>query len=134
MDIYCTDEFYQSFEILRGQKAYRGLESEISEHFLNKPIEDLSSGKRLNNSSTHPLIKKRLNGSGGYRIYYLIKISDSIVLLLFVHPKTGPDGSENITDKHYTLISKQAYDALKNNTYFIITLDTKTQKLNFKKN
>ena len=133
MDIYCTEEFYKSFETLRGQKAYRGLENEISEYFLGKPIEEILSGKRLNNSTTHPIIKKRLNGSGGYRIYYLIKISDSFVLLLFVHPKTGPEGGENITDEHYTFISKQAFEAMSKNSYLIMTFDPLTNKLIFRK-
>lgn len=36
--------------------------------------------------------------SGGYRIYFLADFSKEIVYINYVHPKTGPDGSDNITN------------------------------------
>lgn len=133
MDLFCTEDFYTTYNSLIRQKAYRGLEEEMCNYFIDKNIEDLLSGTRLNNSNTRPLIKKRISGSGGYRIYYLLQISDSIALLLFIHPKTGPDGGENITDEHYKKISKDAIEALKNKTYWAVSKVEDSYKLSFKK-
>ena len=107
MRIFCLDDFKVEFEKLISKKSYRDLQRELINYFFDKSVEDLKSGTRLNNDDEIPYIKKRLRGSGGYRCYFLlIIIKDECLYLIFVHPKTGPSGSSNITDESKTYLSK----------------------------
>lgn len=133
MDIFCTHEFYTVYLGLAKQKAYRELGDELAEYFFRKDAEDLESGRRLNGNCPIPYIKKRIEGSGGYRIYYLLQISESKSLLLFIHPKNGPDGSENIKDKFKKLYYKQGLEALKSENYLRLKLDKESGVLKFLK-
>ncbi|MCU0432308.1 MAG: hypothetical protein MUC87_02505 [Bacteroidia bacterium] len=87
--------------------------ADVAEYFNGKEIAEICSGTRLNNSDKFPYIKKRLNGSGGYRIYFLVLIQDENVFLIFIHPKTGPDGAENISDKAKAKYYKDVLEAIK---------------------
>ena len=87
MTIYCIESFKNALEKLSKKKPYKSLEQEIISYFFNKPVAELISGTRLNNSNTEPYIKKRLDGSGGFRLYFLILIKNDNLYLMFVHPK-----------------------------------------------
>jgi hypothetical protein len=113
MKFFCTVLFKETIESLSGKKPYRNIIAEVSDYFHNKSIQEICSGTRLNNSDTAPYIKKRLNGSGGYRLYFLILIQKENVCLIFIHPKTGPDGSENITDSVKAQSTKMYWKQLK---------------------
>lgn len=52
---------------------------------------------------------------------------------MFVHPKTGSEGSENITDESKSLIYKEVLKCIKSNDLYQITLDEKENTLNFTK-
>ena len=99
MGLFCTERFKAEFEKLKNKKPYRGLEAEIIEYFVGAELSVLMSGTRLNGNNPNPYIKKRLEGSGGYRVYYLLISAKGDVYLIFVHPKTGPYGSKNIQDE-----------------------------------
>ena len=96
MTIFCLEEFKVAFEKLKNKKSYNSIEKDIIDYFFDKSVEELSSGTRLNNNNEIPYIKKRLSG---FRLYFLLIIKDEKLYLMFVHPKTGALGSENITDK-----------------------------------
>ena len=72
MKIFCITEFKVEFEKLISKKSYNSIESDVINYFFGKTIEELSSGIRLNNSSETPYIKKRINGKGGFRFYFLL--------------------------------------------------------------
>ena len=113
MIILCLDEFKNEFEKLIRNNSYSSIEIDIIEYFFNKNIQELTSGIRLNNSDTIPFIKKRIKGRGGYRFYFLLIIKDEKLYLLFVHPKSGSLGFENITDKLKTLLYKKVLECIK---------------------
>ena len=123
MDIFCLEDFKNEFDNLKDKKAYRTLEKDIIDYFFNKTIKDLSSGTRLNNSDKTPYIKKRLRGSGGYRVYFLILIKKESVYLMFIHPKTGPDGSENITDESKSALYKKVLLSIETSDLYNVTLN-----------
>jgi len=123
MDIYCINDFKQEFDRLIANKSYRSLEQEIINYFFNKPLPELLSGTRLNQSDTEPYIKKRLKGSGGYRFYFLVIIKKESLYLLFVHPKTGSMGASNITDQSKALLQKKLCDGIKSNSLFLVTIE-----------
>lgn len=99
MNVYCLEDFKVAVEALSGKKPYSTIEQIILDYYCGKSVEEVRSGTNLNNSDTIPYIKKRLEGSGGFRVYFLILIKNDCVYLMYVHPKKGPDGSENITDE-----------------------------------
>ena len=84
MTIYCLADFIDCFDKLMSKKSYNTLEKEIIDYFFDKELGDLYSGTRLNNSKETPYIKKRLNGRGGFRIYFLLIIKEENVYLMFI--------------------------------------------------
>ena len=131
MTIYCLHEFKTVFDNLSKKKPYKSLEQELIDYFFNKEISQILSGTRLNNSVDTPYIKKRLEGSGGYRVYYLIVRNKDSIYLMFVHPKTGPEGSENITDESKAYIYKEVLDSIKNNRLLKLVLSANQNKIEF---
>lgn len=122
MKIYCLEDFKKEFDKLVKKKPYRDLEENIIGYFFEKSVSDLLSGTRLNNSSENPYIKKRLEGKGGYRFYFLVIIKNDALYLMFVHPKTGPDGAENINDQSKSLLYKNILAAIKSGNLYELTL------------
>ena len=133
MDIYCLDDFKVEFEKLNSKKSYNTIESDLIDYFFDKSVQELSSGTRLNNSDNTPYIKKRLRGSGGFRCYFLLIIKNEALYLMFVHPKTGSKGSENITDESKAYLYKKVLECIKSEDLYKLTLDEAQTKINFVK-
>lgn len=132
MQIFCINDFKKEYETLIKKRSYKPLEEAIISYFHNKKPNDLKlKGARLNQSHDAPFIKQRLNGSGGFRIYFLLLVKENKVYLAFVHPKTGSKGAESITDKSKGLLQKRLYDAIKTNNLFRITLNKKQNSIKF---
>ena len=121
MQIYCVEGFKLEFEKMLGKKSYKTIETDIIDYFFDRTIEEMCSGTRLNNSNDCPYIKKRLKGSGGFRLYYYIIIKNDCLYLMFVHPKTGSLGSSNITDEHKVSIYKNVLDSIKTNNLYLVS-------------
>ncbi len=130
MKIYCLQEFKNQYEKLVRKNSYASVETDIIEYFFNNSIEQLASGTRLNNSNDTPYIKKRLKGSGGYRIYYLLIIKDDNVYLMFLHPKTGSMGYDNINDETKAFLYKKVLESIRTKHLFEVFVTN--QKLYFK--
>ena len=133
MKIYCLEDFKVEFEKLNSKKTYNNLEQDIINYFFDKSFIDLCSGVRLNNSIDTPYIKKRLSGRGGYRVYFLLIIKQENAYLMFVHPKTGSEGSENITDESKAFLYKKVLNCIKVNDLYHLTLSANKEALIFKK-
>ena len=133
MKLFCIEEFKIQFEKLITKKSYKELEQDIIDFFFDKTVSDVCSGTRLNASNETPYIKKRLNGSGGFRLYYYILIKNDCLYLMFVHPKKGVYGSPNITDESKSYLYKQVLHCIKENELFEVLRDENGEKLIFKK-
>jgi len=131
MTIYCIEKFKIQIEFLESRKQYKEIKKDISDYFHGKQIAQLCSGTRPNNSDVTPYIKKRINGSGGYRLYFLVLIKDNNIYLMFVHPKTGPEGSENITDEAKAEFYKIVLSSIQSQELYEV--DTNNQTLTFTK-
>lgn len=123
MTILCLEDFKVQFEKLKKKNSYSSIENDIIQYFFDKEISQLISGTRLNNSDDTPYIKKRLNGSGGFRVYFLLLIKDENLYLMFLHPKTGSLGYENITDESKALLYKKVLENIRINNLYILTVD-----------
>jgi len=131
--IFCLPDFKDRFDNLSKKKPYKTLEQDLIDHFFDKGIEHLKSGVRLNFSEHEPFIKKRLEGRGGYRVYFLLIIKLEAAYLMFVHPKTGPDGADNITDESKAKIYKDVLGCIKTNDLFELTLNELKTKIQFQR-
>jgi hypothetical protein len=131
MTILCIEDFKLAFEKLTKKNSYSSIEDDIINYFFNKDIEELVSGTRLNNSDTTPYIKKRLKGSGGFRVYFLLIIKDENLYLMFLHPKTGSLGYDNITDESKALLYKKVLECINSKNLFTLTVEK--EKLKFTK-
>jgi hypothetical protein len=132
MEIFCIEEFKAEFEKLASKKAYHLLEQEIIDYFFKKSDDELCTGTRLNNSDTTPYIKKRLNGRGGFRVYFLLIKIKNCLYLMFVHPKTGSLGADNINDESKAYLYKKVLACIQSNDLFKVEL-TSEKRLVFNK-
>jgi hypothetical protein len=98
MKAYCTKGFFDEFSKLSKKKQYKDLESLILGFFLDNIFSVVATGDRLYGPNEIPFLKKRLPNSGGYRIYFLADFKNEKVYINYVHPKTGPDGIDNVTN------------------------------------
>ena len=133
MRIYCLAEFKVEFEKLKSKNSYNSIEGDVIDYFFGKSVQELSSGTRLNNSSDTPYIKKRINGKGGFRFYFLLIIKDENLFLMFVHPKTGSLGYENITDDSKAYLYKKVLNCIKTKELLELTLNSERSKIIFNK-
>ena len=133
MKLYCLEDFKVEFEKLNSKKSYASLEQDVIDHFFNKTAQQLCSGTRLNNSDTTPYIKKRLGGRGGFRCYFLLIIVNDSLYLMFVHPKTGSKGSDNITDESKAYLYKKVLSCINSNDLYYLELNDDKSAILFNK-
>ena len=133
MKIFCLAEFKIEFEKLKSKKSYSSIENDVIDYFFDKSVQELCAGTRLNNSSDTPYIKKRINGKGGFRFYFLLIIKDENLFLMFVHPKTGSLGYENITDESKAYLYKKILGCIKTKELLELTLNQEKTNILFKK-
>lgn len=133
MKIYCLEDFKVEFDKLKSNKSYQTLEQSIIDYFFHKTVGELCSGIRLNNSKDTPYIKKRLRGSGGFRIYFLLIIKEENIYLMFVHPKTGSAGAENITDESKAYLYKKVLGCIQSNNLYNVSVNNEDTTLIFER-
>ena len=133
MEIYCLEDFKTEFEKLISKKSYSSLNQDIIDYFFGKSFQELCSGTRLNNSDETPYIKKRLNGRGGFRVYFLLMIKNEKLYLMFVHSKTGSMGSENINDESKAYLYKKILNCIKTGDLCNVEINLSNNTLAFVK-
>lgn len=133
MNLYCLEDFKVEFEKLTSKKSYKTIQQEVINYFFEKTSQELSSGSRLNHSIDAPYIKKRLGGRGGFRFYFLLIVKKESLYLMFVHPKAGSQGSENITDESKAYLYKKVLDCIESKDLYKLSLDDSKKKINFDK-
>lgn len=122
-----------AFEKIKSKNSYKTIEQEIIKYFFGKKSQELCSGVRLNHSIDIPYIKKRLGGRGGFRFYFLLLIKNDSLYLMFVHPKTGSQGSDNVTDESKAYLYKKVLDCIITKDLYKLTLDESKKKIDFSK-
>ncbi len=129
MDIDCTPEFKQEFEKLKKNKSYHSLVSTLVD-FLSNNDHNFATGSNLNHNDKTPYIKKRINGAGGYRLYYYYIIVNQRITLMFIHPKTGSSGFESVSvtkrnqlleDREKCILDKDLYKIVIKNEEIVFT-------------
>jgi len=96
-------------------------------HFRN------SAPEQVNNNDETPYIKKRLGGRGGFRVYFLLILKGERLYLMFVHPKTGSMGSENINDESKTYLYKKVLSCIKFGNLYKVEINVTNNTLVYKR-
>lgn len=133
MELFCLEDFKVEFEKLKSRNSYKTIEQEIISYFFDKTLDQLHSGTRLNHSKDAPYIKKRLGGRGGFRIYFLLVIKNESLYLMFVHPKTGSQRAENITDESKAYLYKKVLECIQSEDLYKMSLDESKSNIQFEK-
>ena len=133
MKIYCIEDFKLEIERLNHNNSYSDSESTIIDYFWGKQLKNVLSGSNLNNNPVKPFIKKRLEGRGGYRIYFLADPAKDAVYIAFYHPKTGSEGYESIKDDFKTHLLKKVGNLIKDQEYYELTASAAKDTLTFTK-
>ncbi|MEZ4850542.1 MAG: hypothetical protein R3B93_18400 [Bacteroidia bacterium] len=133
MEIKCTQSFCDQFSRLKRKKSYRDLEALLAKFFHEKEFKDLLSGARIHDTPGKPFIKKRLGGSGGYRLYYIADENEENIYNLVIYPKTGPDAQANITDAEKVECIRELVNAKKKGNLFVCRIDENGKELSFEK-
>lgn len=133
MKVFCLEDFKEEFEKLKKKRAYKTIEKDTISYFFNKKKEDLCSGTNLNNNLKIPYIKKRIGGSGGFRFYFLLILVKDSLYLMYVHPKTGPDGAANTTNEFRSELIKKIYKSIESNNLYSLTLNHSQTEILFSK-
>jgi hypothetical protein len=133
MKLYCLEDFKDEVEKLSKKNSYSSLPEDIIEYFFGKDSSELANGIRINKHPAPPFIKKRLNGSGGFRVYFLLVVKNDCVYLTYVHAKTGSEGSENLADGVASSLLRKVLDALKTDDFYELTPDDARKKIIFSK-
>jgi hypothetical protein len=73
-------------------------------------------------------LKKRLDGRGGFRVYYYIIVNEKVIIST-VHPKSGSLGLENLDMAQVIACMKNAISAYNDNA--LLTLSADAGRLTF---
>ncbi len=122
MDVFCISDFKIQFEKLLKKKPYRSLEQDLIEYVFESQPAQLRTGTNLNQNHKTPFIKKRIAGSGGYRLYYFLIILKNNLYLAYIHPKTGSLAKKNLSDKSIKDLQKQVLESIKTGSLFKVSL------------
>lgn len=123
MEIYCLKEFKSHFEKLKKNNSYQRIEKEIIENFFGKkPSDFFKMGAKITGTPDIPFIKKRISGSGGWRFYYLLIIKGGKIYLMYLHPKTGTMGFENIGVNFEKQLYEEVLASIKSNDLYKVSV------------
>lgn len=113
---------------LEKKGSYADLRSLLFDFFSKKEaLEDWKEGTRIHLGNPNFLcLKKRMGGSGGYRMYYLLTIHGDEITIAALYPKFGTKGGSDLSDSGKIESIGEAIDSIVNKTRWkIITLSDK---------
>jgi hypothetical protein len=122
MIVYCTEHFKSEYKKLVKYNSYKNLEREIIDNFFNGSDDQIRQGITLARDSYPKVIKKRLGGRSGYRVYFYIFVSDDKIYLGYIYPKTGPEGKDSLNRKFENMIVDEIEEAIYKNQLLELTV------------
>ena len=131
MIVFATPEFTKEYDKLIKNNSYKDFTQDIINSYFGKEFDICLSGTRLNGNSINPFIKKRINGSGGGRLYLLAIISKESIYFTFLSPKSGSQGSDNLTDEKIAELLESVYVCIKKSDLFTVTASANNKDLIF---
>lgn len=127
MVIYCTYSFYEQLHTLQKNKSYANIIEDVFAFFIDKNIEELHITKDIisNASGTYSLNKYRIANSamgrgkrGSYRCICVCFPNENKVYLGLIYPKTGAEGTDNLTKEAYKNCASNIKNAIKDHMLY----------------
>jgi len=112
MIVFCTERFKTEYTKLIKRNSYRDLEKELINGFFNRSDEQVFAGYKITGTDSRRIIKKRLGGSGGYRVYFYAYITEKKAYLGYVYPKTGSEGKQSLNADFETMLIREIKEAI----------------------
>jgi hypothetical protein len=122
MIIYCTERFETEFKKLIKQNAYRTLEEKIMESFFHCSDDQAQLGSKISGTKDKMVIKKRIAGRGGYRVYFYAYFFEQKLYLSYLYPKTGPAAKISLNSKFEALIINETVEAIEKNELLKVSI------------
>jgi hypothetical protein len=122
MTICCTHEFKKVYDKLVKKNSHADLEQAIIDWLFGRTVDELRAATVLNGSSPNPFLKKRLNGSGGYRLYYSLIASKKLVISSALHPKTNFMGKSTLSSAEITAAIEDVANSFTSCNLFELTV------------
>lgn len=121
MVVFCTKRFKVEYGRLLKSNAYRDLEVELIQSFFNRSNEEICHGITIVGNKDRKVIKKRIGGRGGFRIYFFAYIAEGKVFLSHIYPKTGPQGKTSLGKQFEALLISETADAIVTDQLFVLS-------------
>ncbi len=131
MKIFCTQDFLNKINTLEKKNNYSNIFEDVCDYFSDKNIEELHITKELlrNSPGISSINKYRIPNSsigigkrGSYRCISMCNVNADRVYIDFIYPKTGSEGSDNITKEGIKKISKDIINSINNGTIYQIDI------------
>lgn len=110
MRIFFTDDCAIFFLKMCKNPSHKHLLTELFDFFKNRNSPNgWSTGYRISKGPKGGLfLKDRFEGSGGYRFYFLVTISDNDVIISSFYPKKGKYSKSDLSTKQIKASLKSA--------------------------
>ncbi len=131
INIYATHTFKNELSKLIKNNSYRDLEEKLIKDVFHDNFCLSERGTVINIYGDKPLVKMRVGGSSGFRLYILVIKIENTIYLGYIHPKTGSKGFENINDDKKKEILKDIIDSIDEDELYVVTCCNKRKKMIF---
>lgn len=132
MKVYCTSRFISEFTDLEKKNNYASIFEDVCCYFQNKNIQELHITKDILRITPNvvSLNKYRIpNNSmgigkrGSFRCICMCNIASDAVYIDYIYPKSGSDGSDNVTKDGIKLIIGNINSSIKQGQILIIDIE-----------
>lgn len=132
MELCCTEEFKNEVEKLRKNSSYANIEIVLATSYCDATFEQANTGDLLSVMPGMNYLKKRIDGSGGYRFYVLAIVKGEKIYLGYVLPKAGRYGADNVTTEKKKAILREILASIKSQQLYKVERDEKlTNRVKF---
>lgn len=137
MKVYCTPTFIANISSLEKNKSYQSIFSDVCVYFQDKNIQELhitkdilrtSPGITSLNKYRIPNESMGIGKRGSFRCLCMCNVKTDSVYIDYIYPKSGSEGSDNLTKDGIKTLSKGIVDTINKGDYFEIDIDKKQIK------
>jgi hypothetical protein len=131
MKVFCTGYFLEVISDLEKKNNYSGIFKDVCTYFSDKNIDELHITKDIlrNSPGIHSINKYRIPNStigigkrGSYRCISMCNVKSDKIFVDFIYPKTGSEGSENITKEGIKSIAINITNSIQSGNIYEIDL------------
>jgi len=133
MEIFFTIDCYKKFKKICKNSSHEHLFSGLYGFFKEREsLEKWKTGFRISQGPNGGLfLKDRFEGSGGYRFYFLLTISEEDVTISSFYPKKGKHSKKDLTTSETKESLKSGIQSRIDKNRFKVKFDPADKKISF---